>query len=243
MNNYPTTYSPNRTIPDPWLPAVRVGWLIYALLVLTIHILGTPLYFAALQMPASLTVGAWEQPTLGDAAVLPTLGLSLSWYARYITAWALLYGVGLFAAGVFVFWRRSHEVVTLIVSLTLLSQSLGENSIDYLLEHHDALWSWPVEFNQMVGAVLLLWIGYLFPNGRLVPPWTKWLMIGWGIMNFLWFLFPQIPLNHLYGETAERHLLATFVLITSCYLTGLYAQLYRYRHVSTTEERAQTRWV
>ncbi|MCB0184997.1 MAG: hypothetical protein KDE31_12060, partial [Caldilineaceae bacterium] len=214
MTNQPSIPSPNRMIPESWLPIVRVGWLVYALVVLTIHILGTPLYVTELQTPDSLTVGAWERPTLGDAAVLPVLGLSLPGYARYITTWAVLYGAFLFAAGVFVFWRRSHEVVTLIVSLTLLSQSLGENSIDYLLEQQHPLLRWPVEFNQMTGAVLLLWIGYLFPTGRLVPRWTKWPLIGWGIMNFLWFLFPKIPLNHLYGETAEQHLLATFILIT-----------------------------
>ncbi|MEZ4621343.1 MAG: GAF domain-containing protein [Caldilineaceae bacterium] len=243
MTNHPTTPPPNRTIPESWLPVARVGWLIYALLVLTIHIVGTPHYFELLQSPDSLTIGAWERPTIGDAAALPTLGWTLGGYARYITTWAVLYGIVLYAAGVFVFWRRSHEVVALLVSITLLSQSLGENSIDYLLEQQHPLLRWPVEFNQMTGAVLLLWIGYLFPTGRLVPRWTKWPLIGWGIMNFLWFLFPKIPLNHLYGETAEQHLLATFILITSCYLTGLYAQIYRYRHVSTMEERAQTRWV
>ncbi|MEZ4864206.1 MAG: AAA-like domain-containing protein [Caldilineaceae bacterium] len=243
MTNHPITHSSNRTIPDRWLPVVWVGWLIYVLVVFTIHVEGTPLYLAQLQAPDSLTVGAWERPTLGDAAVLPQLGISLPWYAHYITAWALIYGVTLFGAGLFIFWRRPYEVMAIIVSLTLISDSLGENSIDYLLEQTHPWWAWPVEFNQMTGAVLLLWIGYLFPNGRLVPPWSKWLMIAWGVMNFFWFLFPAIPLNHLYGETAERHLLATFLLITGCYLTGLYAQIYRYRYVSTFEERAQTRWV
>ncbi|MCB9150333.1 MAG: GAF domain-containing protein [Caldilineaceae bacterium] len=243
MTTQPITPSPNRTIPERWLPVVWVAWLIYALVVLTIHIQGTPLYLADLQAPASSTVGAWERPTYGDAAILPQLGIALAWYARYITLWALLYGVTLYAAGVFIFWRRSQEIMALIVSITLLSLSLGENSIDHLLKQTYPWWNWPVEFNQMVGAVLLLWIGYLFPNGRLVPSWTQWPMIGWSLMNVFWFLFPGIPLNHLYGETAERHLLATFLLVTGCYLTGLYAQIYRYRYVSTYEQRTQTRWV
>ncbi|MEZ4661468.1 MAG: hypothetical protein R2911_28290 [Caldilineaceae bacterium] len=243
MTKHPSTPTSNRTIPERWLPVVWVGWLIYALVVLTIHIQGTPLYLADLQAPASSIVGAWERPTYGDAALLPQLGLSLAWYARYISAWAILYGVTLYAAGIFIFWRRSQEIMALIVSITLLSLSLGENSIDHLLKQTYPWWNWPVEFNQMVGAVLLLWIGYLFPNGRFVPTWTPWLVIGWSVMNFFWFLFPEIPLNHLYGETAERHLLATFLLVTGCYLTGLYAQIYRYRHVSTYEQRTQTRWV
>ncbi|MCB0187017.1 MAG: hypothetical protein KDE31_22275, partial [Caldilineaceae bacterium] len=133
MTNHPTTPPPNRMIPQSWLPVARVGWLIYALIVLTIHLVGTPHYMTLLQTPEKLTVGAWERPTIGDAAALPALGLSLQWYARYITSWAVLYGITLFGAGIFVFWRRSHEVMAVIVSLTLLSYSLGENSIDHLL--------------------------------------------------------------------------------------------------------------
>ncbi|HRW11360.1 MAG TPA: GAF domain-containing protein, partial [Caldilineaceae bacterium] len=243
MTNHPTTPPPNRMIPQSWLPVARVGWLIYALVVLTIHVVGTPHYVAQLQAPESLTVGAWERPTIGDAAALSALGWSLATYARYITLWAVLYGACLFGAGVFVFWRRSHEVVAVIVSLTLISFSLGGNSIDYLLQQRNPLWHWPVEFNQMLGAVLLLWIGYLFPDGRLVPRRSKWPMLAWGVMNLLWLFFPEIPLNHIYGKTAERHPLATLLLLNAFYLSGLYAQFYRYRHVSSAVEQSQTRWI
>ena len=114
MTNHPILSPPNRTIPEPWLPTARVGWLVYALVVLAIHIVGTPHYMAQLQTPESLTIGAWEQPTIGDVTALSTLGWSLTVYSRYITVWAVLYGAFLFGAGIFVFWRRSHEVVAVI---------------------------------------------------------------------------------------------------------------------------------
>ncbi len=243
MTNHPTSPSPNRTIPDAWLPAARVGWLLYALFVLVIHVRSLPRYLSHLQMANGTVPTAWEWPTVGDVAVLQGWGIPLPLYAAYIATWSLLFVVVLYGTGLFVFWRRSHEVVALLVALALLSLSLELNSIDDALTLYDPRWAPPTDFNQMIGVTLLLWIGYLFPDGYYQPPWTKWLATAWIAMNLLWFVFPDIPLNHIYGETANRTPLATFLLIAGCFLTGTYAQFYRYRHMESAEQRAQTRWV
>jgi signal transduction histidine kinase len=80
----------------------------------------------------------------------------------------------------------------------------------------------------------------LFPDGRFRPTWMRWvflLSIPWGF-SFLFVPtlndenFTRYPL--LFGGMA-----AGFILTM---MLGIYAQVYRYRNVSTPEQRQQTKW-
>jgi signal transduction histidine kinase len=79
----------------------------------------------------------------------------------------------------------------------------------------------------------------LFPNGRFVPRWTRWLVA----FSLIWIVITLfMPISTLYA--APTHILLLFVLfILSIIAPGLYAQIYRYRYVSSSEERQQTKWV
>jgi hypothetical protein len=84
--------------------------------------------------------------------------------------------------------------------------------------------------------VLRLFI-YLFPDGRFVPPWTRWLAALWiGLMVPVTF-FAE-PLNALLGNPWVNGLFATGLVGTT-----LFAQVYRYRWVSGPSQRQQTKWV
>jgi hypothetical protein len=68
----------------------------------------------------------------------------------------------------------------------------------------------------------------LFPDGRFVPPWTRWLIL------------LSIPLT-----VAILYLppLYSWALMGMIVLGAIYAQIHRYRHVSTPTQRQQTKWV
>ncbi|MEZ4727356.1 MAG: GAF domain-containing protein [Caldilineaceae bacterium] len=233
----------NRTIPDAWLPAAWVGWLILAVTVLTIHLLGTPIYYEQLMTPLSQPDMPWEQPKPADAAALQALGIPLQTYARFLLAHVLLYSVATYSMGVVVFWRRSHDAVAFLASCTFISFSLGENSADHLLKLAYPIWHWPVEIIQMISIILLFWFGYLFPNGRFVPGWSRWCAFVWAGLMFCWLLFPALPFNPLYGETAERTPFLSSLVFAGYASTALYAQAYRYRWTAGPVERIQTRWI
>src|SRR5437773_1104209 len=71
----------------------------------------------------------------------------------------------------------------------------------------------------------------LFPDGRFVPPWTRWLAAGPSVWWVAIIFFPDLPLN--FNGPAFFVFLAGPVVV----------QVYRYRRVSTSAQRQQTKWV
>jgi signal transduction histidine kinase len=83
---------------------------------------------------------------------------------------------------------------------------------------------------------------FLFPNGRFVPTWTRWVLlitIPWNVLLFILPGFDGASLS-LLGPLSLGLLAIGYFSILS---VGLYAQIYRYRHISSPLERQQTRWV
>jgi hypothetical protein len=75
----------------------------------------------------------------------------------------------------------------------------------------------------------------LFPDGRFVPRWTRWIMFtGIGVSIFL-IIFPRYSSALLNAITG--------ILYISILISLVVAQVYRYRRVSTPAQRQQTRWV
>ena len=68
----------------------------------------------------------------------------------------------------------------------------------------------------------------LFPDGRFVPRWSHWLLLS-SIALVATTLY--LPLTYW----------GTFLVVML--LGAIYAQVYRYRHVSTLGERQRTKWV
>jgi hypothetical protein len=84
----------------------------------------------------------------------------------------------------------------------------------------------------------------MFPDGRFVPAWTR-LLAGAAVPLLVLFtdvsrtmnVLPDPPEGISLGRFALQVLVA-FVFLA----TGLWAQVYRYRHVSGPVQRQQTRW-
>jgi hypothetical protein len=75
----------------------------------------------------------------------------------------------------------------------------------------------------------------LFPTGRFVPSWTRWVLLLAIAPTLLLLSFPYQHASPWLIWPASIY----FFLIVS---TSLYAQVYRYRHVSSPVERQQTKW-
>jgi hypothetical protein len=85
-----------------------------------------------------------------------------------------------------------------------------------------------------LGDISLFLFFYLFPTGRFVPRWTRWLWIAvtvlWAVNVFL----PALPFNSSIYFT---------LLLLGFICSVLIGQVYRYRYVSSAEQRQQTKWV
>jgi hypothetical protein len=75
----------------------------------------------------------------------------------------------------------------------------------------------------------------LFPDGRFVPSWTRWVLplaLAWGVVNF----FPSLSSTFIVALLGD-------VLWGGCSIMLVIAQIYRYFKVSTRMQRQQTKWV
>ena len=78
----------------------------------------------------------------------------------------------------------------------------------------------------------------LFPDGRFVPRWTRWLFVVFSIESVVITFF----LTSFF--TTQPWLGVPLVLLFLSLYAGLViAQMYRYRYVSTLVQRQQTKWV
>src|SRR5207302_4014686 len=213
----------------------RVVWGVIALLTLGLLIASIPSYFASLHVlctgdPATCRNSGQLTPQRLQA--FHAVGLSLDFYATYeVALYIVLIGVYT-VIGAVIFWRRSDDRMALVASLALVTIPAGLGSSE--LATLPSAWWLPGQFAAFLGDISFFLFFYLFPTGRFVPRWTRWFWVAvvvyWAVNVF----FPWLPFNS-----------SPFLALPVLGFIGsvLIIQVYRYRHVSRTEQQQQTKWV
>jgi hypothetical protein len=89
-------------------------------------------------------------------------------------------------------------------------------------------------------ACLVLFI-FLFPDGRLVFPWERWLAVPVVAAVVLYLLRDPLRIPDLWISAAGWGILMAALL--TLWLGGLAVQAYRYRRLASAEARQQIKWV
>jgi hypothetical protein len=162
------------------------------------------------------------------------LGLSIDAFVAYRLALLLLTEAVWLGIAVFLFVRRSHDRMALFVSLTLAVQqaSIPAN----LIAGPSGPWQAPAMFINALAWATLMVIWYVFPNGRFVPRWTRWVALA-----FVVLLAASIVtgITILHGGELPAVLSAWYLPF---FAGVILAPLYRYRKVATPKERQQMKW-
>jgi hypothetical protein len=178
----------------------------------------------------------YQQLTAGQLQTLNVLGWSLDQYANLqIALYLVSISVSLVVSALIV-WRRPGDWMAMLVafSLVLTSPVLETANIaegpDYWLVASDIL--------VILTSILLWMVWLLFPSGRPVPSWMRWILpvSGGGLILFIFVL----PDTRLVPASTETELGWLITIGTLAALTP--AQVYRYRRFSTPLERQQTKW-
>jgi len=104
----------------------------------------------------------------------------------------------------------------------------GENSAGWLL----------VRLLGFFGSASLLLFFFLFPDGRFVPRWTRWMAVFWATHQLGDYVFTGSFLD-IYRLSP----LLNFMTIAAFACVVVASQLYRYRRVSSLVQRQQTKSV
>jgi hypothetical protein len=179
---------------------------------------------------------------VGD--MLPGVGYALTpstmlpLYADAAFALEALAALGFFVVAALIFWRRMRDPVALFVSLMLVAFGAALPGTAYALLHSLPIWRAPAGPVQALGWFLLLPFAYLFPTGRFAPRWT-WLLVPlWALWVLSFFL-----LADALEQWSNLFVPLSFAVWVAWLGSGVLAQLYRYRYVSTPVQRQQTKWV
>ncbi len=223
------------------LVLARIIWGLLVILTGGIFIAALPLYVAHLQ---TICVGGQchaAQLTPSQAqALFRAFGLSLSLYAVYNVALTAIFALVCLTVGFVIFWRRSTDWMALLVALLVVM--LGTAGVTNAVSgSHSALqWSALILGILTFGIFFLVFV--LFPNGRLVPHWSGWLVLGYLPTVLSHLFFPDVPGPNLLPFPPVPKILFWLAWFG---LNGglLVAQIYRYRQVSSPLQRQQTKWV
>lgn len=236
-----TRNQPDTRLHGTWLVIASTGWAILALINLLIFVFGIPAYAAQLHIicPADCNPG---QVTPGNALALTHLGIPLDVYITYILTITLLTSLVYLTVGAIIFWRKSQELIGLLVSLLLITFGCFGGTLELVNALSAAHPDWFVlQFISQAVYSIYPALGLffcLFPDGRFVPRWS-WMLIG------LWILlvFPfAAPADSPFSiSNLPPVLLAALFLLTWGNWLGF--QIYRYRYVSRHDQRQQTKWL
>lgn len=211
-----------------WLQVAWAGWIVLAIAAFGVLIASIPGYAAKFGGQLDHVIGG-ELPPGAHFFAAASGAASLA---------AALLSIGL---ATLLFRRRFTEPVAVLLSFFLLAYGVAMAGP---LEVAGAYWLGSAETAQALQGVLLatpmIALLALFPNGRFTPPWTRWIVLlsapgSLGLLLMAPFDAEGINQNPaLFTVTA--------VLFIALSLSGVYAQIIRYRKVSTPAERRQTRW-
>ncbi len=135
-------------------------------------------------------------------------------------------------------WRPSAQrMVPFVGVLLVLLGTTFWNTVG-ALESYDLAWGTVGQLLGMLGKVGLFVFLFVFPDGRFVPGWTRYVAValGIGVLGEVTLLGSPYAVNSWPVPLFLLFLLTLLVL-------GGYAQVQRYRTVSGPVERQQTKWV
>jgi signal transduction histidine kinase len=220
--------NPNTQLSQRGLQIARTGWGLLAIVALGFLLTSLPGYFPKIGsgLPSH---GIDINPSTVDS-VFQSLGSVASLLSAVIS---------LALAGLL--FRHSFEnpAVAAISFYLLMYGIIMSGVLEVWGIHWVGTSDFVITIQGMLMATPTVALLVLFPNGKFVPGWTRWLLLISIPWNFIGFLLPTL------NSFEENFLTISLLLVAWLLLPGLgiYAQIYRYRKVSTPDERQQTKWV
>ena len=212
------------------MPFLRAGFILLSLATVSFFSLGVPLYFR----------NYIETIDSETASALNGLGLSTTFYASYQTTLVVLLAIAFGIAGMIIARHKSNDWLALLVAFTLIGQ--GANAFGPL-QRMAAIPGFEVPVRFVIAMVL---IGlplscYLFPDGKIQKRWMLYvagIWFLWLMVSVFWHSFP-LNIFERGGNATLRYLLSLLAVLS----TGIYAQVYRYRHTDSPIKREQLKWI
>ncbi len=201
------------------LYVVWIAWLAIAALTIDILVTAAPLRYAQLARSCA--------------------GASCGGAAAYLVALDVFTSLIWLSLALLIFWRRPGDRVGIFASLTLLTFGVARfPDTPLALSAAHPCWWLPVTALRFLGSACLSVFVFVFPNGQFVPRITRWIALVWIALQIPEFFFTASAASSN-GWPPWLRFAGFFGFVAAV----VAAQAWRYRNVSTTMQRQQTRWV
>jgi hypothetical protein len=212
-----------------WLRIARSAWYVLAAIALGIFFASLPGFVALASKDLRASVQSPVILAFGVLAVILSILVAL---LSLSLAWVL-------------FRRGGGDRMSMLVSFFLLAHGVTAAGP---LEGLEPFLPGAADLAVFVLQPLLLspltiFIFAVFPDGRFVPSWSRWIVVLTLVLALLNVIFSPVgPVEHLGDAQATLIGLSNLgLLVVGAAI--LYAQIHRYRRVSTPVQRQQTKWV
>lgn len=171
-------------------------------------------------------------------------GFGRFFWAGYVTFTQYATILVALSTGLFIFLRQvlprnSRDWTALLASVSLVLLTLlplGEPEfVHYPLSRFEELLVGTYDFLSIQLIFLLLNLLFIFPDGRFVPRWMRWLALETNLVWIASFLTGYVISELMYWAFLTNTVIAI--------LAAFIAQVYRYQRVSNPLQRQQTKWV
>jgi hypothetical protein len=232
----------------------QVVWILLAGIILTTFALGIPARIKQLATPISpqdspLIPGTpieFEAPgfsRLGpeELEAINALGVSPGFYASYLLSFDIVLVLAGALIGFLVFWRKPDNWMALWVSIIVIL--LGTSSASLVVPSLGPGWLLASLGFGIIGMVSHVHLMFLSPDGRFFPK-RSWLLsaafTGGMLAVFLYMLYVYPRSGLVLTFSLMLPVLPIWVMLLGL---GAVFQVYRYRRVSDTVQRQQTKWI
>jgi len=229
----PQTGKADQSVDPKWGRVLKPLWVLSAVLSFTVLILSLPGYVTRTPI-GNLGSHLVFKPT--------TLLLALHHLNSLISILSAVISLGLAS---FLFIKISDQRIGLFLAFYLLAHGILLAGPIEMLESFWPNVAWVNSFILLpifAGPATATLIA-LFPDGRFVPRWSRWLVPATLLFLLASFLMEQGELPLGSGLSGWILTGVVIVLFLAIFVAILYVSIYRYRQVSTPEQRQQTKWV
>jgi hypothetical protein len=164
------------------------------------------------------------------------LGLSPRGVVWYLEILALLVVAACTGVGALLIWRQPRSLIA-FVAATFLVYVASAASFNHTALADDPAFVLAVRVFETLTQTLIAALFLLFPSGRFVPRFTRWLLLSWVVYLGISALLPAPAWSWFAQPQAARQVSTVGVV-----LFGLAVQIYRYREVSDAVDRQRGKW-
>lgn len=226
---------------------VSAAWFAIAAVTIAYLVVGLPARLNQLSVPcpelnspAATTCAHYQLSEVAEHVLLDW-GLSLSTYAWFLTALIIVVAPFYLLIALVILLRSRGRLMMLCPAFGLLLFLPGYfPSITEAITHDHPGWLTLLGLLQVMAIWVGLLFGFTFPSGTFFPGWTRPLML---VATVTVALLALHPTARLFSPTGPREAYWLSFVTLALFATALWAQVSRYRHYSTVQERDQTKWV